>query len=87
MADRRLGGDRPTARGELVGQGRDRALRSGDAAAPGGALDQQNCADNAVVARNLVQGQGFSVDYVAQFYRDWPTLRHPAETWPPRNRC
>ncbi|MFN8537187.1 MAG: glycosyltransferase family 39 protein [Thermomicrobiales bacterium] len=46
-------------------------------------INHADYADNAVVARNLVQGQGFSVDYVAQFYRDWPTLRHPAETWPP----
>jgi hypothetical protein len=46
-------------------------------------INHADYADNAVVARNLVQGRGFSVDYVAQFYRDWPTLRHPAETWPP----
>lgn len=46
-------------------------------------INHADYADNAVVARNLVQGRGFSVDYVAQFYRDWPTVRHPAETWPP----
>lgn len=40
-------------------------------------------ADNAVVAANLVRGRGFSVDYVAQFYRDYPTPHHPADTWPP----
>lgn len=40
-------------------------------------------ADNAVVAANLVRGRGFSVDYLAQFYRDYPTPRHPADTWPP----
>lgn len=40
-------------------------------------------ADNAVVARNLVQGRGLSVDYVAQFYRDYPrTIRHPSDVWP-----
>lgn len=46
-------------------------------------ISHADYADNAVVARNLVQGRGFTVDYVAQFYRDWPALRHPAETWPP----
>lgn len=40
-------------------------------------------ADNAVVARNLVRGRGFTVDYVAQFYRFWPAPHHPADTWPP----
>ncbi len=39
-------------------------------------------AENAVVARNLVNGHGLTVDYVAQFYRPHPTLTHPAETWP-----
>lgn len=46
-------------------------------------INHADYADNAVVARNLVQGRGFTVDYVAQFYRDWPMVRHPAETWPP----
>lgn len=46
-------------------------------------INHADYADNAVVARNLVEGRGFSVDYVAQFYRDYPTLRHPADTWPP----
>ena len=46
-------------------------------------INHADYADNAVVARNLVEGRGFTVDYVAQFYRDWPTVRHPAETWPP----
>lgn len=40
-------------------------------------------ADNAVVAANLVRGRGFSVDYIAQFYRAYPTVTHPADTWPP----
>jgi hypothetical protein len=40
-------------------------------------------ADNAVVARNLVNGRGYTVDYVAQFYRDYPpTISHPADVWP-----
>ena len=39
-------------------------------------------ADNAVVARNLVAGRGYVVDYVAQFYKDYPGITHPAETWP-----
>ena len=39
-------------------------------------------ADNAVVARNLAAGRGPVVDYVAQFYRAWPGITHPAETWP-----
>ncbi len=46
-------------------------------------INHADYADNAVVARNIVQGRGFTVDYVAQFYRDWPTVRHPADTWPP----
>jgi 4-amino-4-deoxy-L-arabinose transferase-like glycosyltransferase len=39
-------------------------------------------AENAVVARNLAAGRGPVVDYVAQFYRAWPGITHPAETWP-----
>lgn len=39
-------------------------------------------AENAVVARNFVQGKGLTVDYVAQFYEPHPDLSHPAETWP-----
>ncbi len=39
-------------------------------------------ADNAVVARNLLAGRGFVVDYVAQFYRPYPDISHPQETWP-----
>lgn len=40
-------------------------------------------ADNAVVARNLVQGRGYTVDYAAQFYLDYPAeIRHPADVWP-----
>lgn len=41
-------------------------------------------ADNAVRARNIVRGHGDRVDYVAQFYRNYPTtITHPGETWPP----
>jgi hypothetical protein len=39
-------------------------------------------AENANVARSLVEGRGFTVDYVAQFYKDYPGITHPAETWP-----
>ncbi|HEX8222167.1 MAG TPA: glycosyltransferase family 39 protein [Chloroflexia bacterium] len=39
-------------------------------------------AENAVIARNFVQGKGLTVDYVAQFYDPHPGLSHPAETWP-----
>jgi 4-amino-4-deoxy-L-arabinose transferase-like glycosyltransferase len=39
-------------------------------------------ADNAVVARNLVAGRGWVVDYVTQFYRLYPGLTRPQETWP-----
>ncbi|MGB9723999.1 MAG: ArnT family glycosyltransferase [Chloroflexia bacterium] len=39
-------------------------------------------ADNAVVARNLLAGRGFTVDYAAQFYRFYPGISHPQETWP-----
>ena len=39
-------------------------------------------AENAVIARNFVEGRGLTVDYVAQFYKDYPGISHPAETWP-----
>ncbi len=39
-------------------------------------------AENANVARSLVEGRGLTVDYVAQFYQDRPTITHPADTWP-----
>jgi hypothetical protein len=39
-------------------------------------------ADNAVVARNLIRGRGWVVDYVTQFYQLFPTVTHPQETWP-----
>ncbi len=38
--------------------------------------------DNAVVARNLVAGRGWVVDYVTQFYRLNDGLTRPQETWP-----
>ena len=38
--------------------------------------------DNAVVARNLVAGRGWVVDYVTQFYRLYNGVTHPQETWP-----
>jgi hypothetical protein len=40
-------------------------------------------ADNAVRARNIVRGHGDVIDYVPQFYRRFPQIVHPAETWPP----
>ncbi len=39
-------------------------------------------ADNAVVARNLVAGRGWVVDYISQFYYLFPTTTRPQETWP-----
>ena len=39
-------------------------------------------ADNAVVARNLVAGRGWVVDYVTQFYMLYNGLTRPQETWP-----
>lgn len=39
-------------------------------------------ADNAVVARNLVAGRGWVVDYVSQFYYLYDGLTRPQETWP-----
>lgn len=39
-------------------------------------------ADNAVVARNLVAGRGWVVDYVTQFYRLYDGVVRPQETWP-----
>jgi len=39
-------------------------------------------ADNAVVARNLLIGRGWVVDYVTQFYRIYPNVTRPQETWP-----
>lgn len=39
-------------------------------------------ADNAVVARNLVAGRGWVVDYVTQFYQLYEDTTRPQETWP-----
>ncbi|GIV97026.1 MAG: hypothetical protein KatS3mg057_1683 [Herpetosiphonaceae bacterium] len=41
-------------------------------------------ADNAVVARNLLRGRGWVVDYVTQFYKLNPagSVVRPQETWP-----
>ncbi|MFV9504452.1 MAG: ArnT family glycosyltransferase [Oscillochloridaceae bacterium umkhey_bin13] len=39
-------------------------------------------ADNAVVARNLVAGRGWVVDYVTQFYELIEGTTRPQETWP-----
>ena len=39
-------------------------------------------AENANIARSLVEGHGLSVDYTAQFYTDRPQLTHAADTWP-----
>lgn len=39
-------------------------------------------ADNAVVARNLISGRGWVVDYVTQFYRLYDGITRPQETWP-----
>jgi hypothetical protein len=39
-------------------------------------------AENAVIARNFVEGRGLTVDYVAQFYNSYPAISHPADTWP-----
>lgn len=39
-------------------------------------------ADNAVVARNLLAGRGWVVDYVTQFYRLYNGVTRPQETWP-----
>ncbi len=41
-------------------------------------------ADNAVVARSLLRGQGWTVPYVTQFYKLEPggTVYRPQETWP-----
>lgn len=39
-------------------------------------------ANTAVVARNLFEGRGFTVDYLWQFYKDYPSIAHPEDTWP-----
>ena len=39
-------------------------------------------ADNAVVARNLVAGRGWVVDYVTQFYQLYAGITRNQETWP-----
>ncbi len=39
-------------------------------------------ADNAIVARNLVQGRGWVVDYISQFYTIRDGITRPQETWP-----
>lgn len=38
--------------------------------------------DNAIVARNLVRGRGWVVDYISQFYYPYDSLTRPQETWP-----
>ncbi|MCX7859089.1 MAG: glycosyltransferase family 39 protein [Chloroflexus sp.] len=38
--------------------------------------------DNAIVARNLVRGRGWVVDYISQFYYRYDSLTRPQETWP-----
>ncbi|MFN3374283.1 MAG: ArnT family glycosyltransferase, partial [Chloroflexus sp.] len=38
--------------------------------------------DNAIVARNLVRGRGWVVDYISQFYYRYESLTRPQETWP-----
>ncbi|MGQ9774125.1 glycosyltransferase family 39 protein [Chloroflexus sp.] len=38
--------------------------------------------DNAIVARNLVRGRGWVVDYISQFYYSYDSLTRPQETWP-----
>ncbi len=39
-------------------------------------------ADNAVVARNIVAGRGWVVDYITQFYQLYAGTTRPQETWP-----
>jgi 4-amino-4-deoxy-L-arabinose transferase-like glycosyltransferase len=39
-------------------------------------------ADNAVVARNLLAGRGWVVDYITQFYHLYDGVTRPQETWP-----
>ncbi|GAB4163538.1 MAG: glycosyltransferase family 39 protein [Roseiflexaceae bacterium] len=39
-------------------------------------------ADNAVVARNLLAGRGWVVDYVTQFFTLYQGVTRPQETWP-----
>jgi hypothetical protein len=39
-------------------------------------------ADNAVVARNLLAGRGWVVDYVTQYYQLYRGVTRPQETWP-----
>ncbi len=39
-------------------------------------------ANYANVARNLVEGKGYTVDYIDHFFRDYSQISHPADTWP-----
>src|SRR3990167_8206185 len=39
-------------------------------------------ANYANVARNLIEGKGFSVDYLAWHYLQYPQLSHPEDMWP-----
>ncbi len=39
-------------------------------------------ADFAVVARNVAEGHGFTVNYIWQFFRDYPSVTHPEDVWP-----
>ena len=39
-------------------------------------------ANYANVARSLVEGKGYTVDYIPHFFRDYPQISHPEDTWP-----
>ncbi|HMO57106.1 MAG TPA: glycosyltransferase family 39 protein, partial [Roseiflexaceae bacterium] len=52
------------------------------AAIPLNYVGHADYADNAVVARNLLAGRGFVVDYVTQFYQIYAGVTRPQETWP-----
>lgn len=39
-------------------------------------------ANTAVVARNLAQGKGYTVDFIMHFFIDYQEISHPEDTWP-----
>lgn len=37
----------------------------------------------AVLARNIAEGKGYTADYIWVFYREFSSLSHPEDSWPP----
>ena len=47
-----------------------------------GMIGHGDPANYANVARNLVEGKGYTVDYIWHFFRNYSQISHPEDTWP-----